>query len=83
MKNKELKTLWKVAKSTWISAILIWIIETTIFILYEGWHFKATHPIEKWLDKLVSNMWTFALWITIFICVQYIVNLNKKRPKNT
>lgn len=78
MKNKELKVLWRVARPTWIAGTLIWIIETAIFLIIEGWHLKATHPIEKWFDKLVSGIWTFALWLTVYICVQYIFNLNKK-----
>jgi len=78
MKNKELKVLWKVARPTWIVATLIWVAETAIFIIYEGWHLKATHPVEIWFDKLVSTMWNFALYLTVFICVQYIFNLNKK-----
>jgi len=79
MKNKELKTLWKVAKSFWISGTILWILETAIFLLYEGWHLKATNPIEIFLDKTVSEMWTFALSLTIFVCLHYIINLNKKR----
>ena len=77
MKNKELRVLWKVAKSFWISATLVWIIETTVFLIYEGWHLSATNPIEKWFDKLVGNMWNFALWLTVLICVHYIINLNR------
>jgi hypothetical protein len=79
MKNKELKTLWKVAKSFWISGTILWILETAIFLLYEGWHLKATDPIEMFLDKIVSEIWTFALWLTIFVCFHYVINLNKKR----
>jgi len=81
MKNKELKVLWRVARPTWIAGTLIWIIETAIFLIYEGWHLKATHPIEKWFDRLVGGMWTFALWLTVYICVQYIFNLNRERSK--
>jgi len=81
MKNKELKVLWRVARPTWIGGTLIWIIETAIFLIYEGWHLKATHPIELWFDKLVGGMWTFALWLTVYICVQYIFNLNRNRLK--
>jgi len=79
MKNKELKTFWKVAKSFWISGTILWIIETAIFLLYEGWHLKATNPIEIFLDKTVSEIWTFALYLTIFVCLHYIIDLNKKR----
>jgi hypothetical protein len=83
MKNKELKTLWKVAKSFWISATLVWIVETTIFLIIEGWHLKATHPVEIWIDKLVGDMWNFARWITVLICIHYIIKLNMKGSKET
>jgi len=81
MKNKELKVLWRVARPTWIGATFIWIIETAIFLIYDGWHLKDTNPIEMWFDKLVSTMWNFALYLTVFICVQYIFNLNRNRFK--
>ena len=79
MKNKELKTLWKVAKRFWISGTIFWILETVFFLIYEGWHLRATNPIEKCMDKVVSGMWNFALWMTIYVCLNYIVNLNKKK----
>lgn len=78
MKNKDLKVLWRVAKSFWIAGTLVWIFETIIFLIIEGWHLKATHPIEKMIDKLVGNMWNFALWLTIYVCFSYIFNINKK-----
>ena len=81
MKNKELKNLWKLAKRVWIIGTLIWILETAIFLLYEGWHLKATHPIEKWFDKLVGDMWGFALCLTLIICGKYLINLTFKRKK--
>jgi len=83
MKNKELKTLWKVAKSFWISGTLVWILETIIFLIIEGWHYKATNPIEIWIDKLVGSTWNFASWLTFLICVHYIINLNRKKSKET
>jgi len=82
MNNKELKTLWKLAKSFWITGTLIWIMETIIFLIIEGWHVKATSPIEIWLDKLVGNMWNFALWLTVVICVNFIININRKPNSN-
>ena len=81
MKNKELKVLWKVAKSFWICGTLVWILETIIFLIIEGWHIKPTNSIEIWLDSFVGKMWNFALWITVLICVHYIINLNRKRSK--
>jgi hypothetical protein len=82
MNNKELKTIWKLAKSFWIAGTLIWIVETTIFLIIEGWHYKATNTIEIWLDKLVGNMWNFALWLTVVICIHFILNLNRSRKRN-
>lgn len=81
MKSKELKVLWKVAKAFWIGATLIWIAETAIFLIIEGWHIKATHPIEKWFDGLVSTNCKFALNLTVFICLMHIFNLNKSKSK--
>ena len=81
MKNKELKVFWKVAKSFWIGGTLIWIAETAIFLIIEGWHLKATNTIEIWFDKLVGDIWNFALWLTVLIFVHYIINLNRKLSK--
>ena len=81
MKNKELKTLWKLARIIWISSSILWITETLLFLLVEGWHLKATHPIEIYIDGIVSKLWGFALMLTVFICVQYIFNLNKQFNK--
>lgn len=78
MKEKELKTIWKLARSFWITGTLVWILETAIFLIIEGWHLRATNPVEIWLDKAVSGMWTFALWLTICVCVYYVMNLTKR-----
>jgi len=79
MKKKELKTIWKLAKSFWITATLIWIIETIIFLIIEGWHYKATNPIEIWIDGLVGSMWNSALLLTVIVCIYYLINLNSKK----
>ena len=78
MKNKELKTLWKLAKIIWILSFSFWFIETIIFLIIEGWHYKATNPIEIYCDKLVTNGWSFALNLTVFISISFLINLNKK-----
>jgi len=79
MKNEELKTLWKLAKTLWIGATILWLVETIIFLIIEGWHYKATHPIEIYLDKVVSSMWNFALWLTVVTCFYFLSNLNKSK----
>ena len=75
----ELKTLWKLAKRFYFVGFVFWVIETIIFLIIEGWHYKATHPIEINCDKIVSNLWTFALNLTAVICVYFLINLNKKK----
>ena len=81
MEEKELKTIWKLARSFWISGTVVWILETLIFLIIDGWHYKPTNPIEIYLDKVVGNMWNFALWLTVVICVYYLLNLNKRASK--
>lgn len=78
MKNKELKVLWKLAKRFLIAGFVVWILETIAFLIYEGWHFKATHPIEIFFDDVVSKMWNFSLCLTVVIYCYYLINLNKK-----
>jgi hypothetical protein len=81
MKNKELRNLWKLAKRVWIYATIFWIFETTVFLIVEGWHIKPTNKYEILCDKLVGNMWNFALWLTITICGNYLINLTFKSKK--
>ena len=76
MKAKEVKTLWKVAKQFWISSTAFWLLETIVFLIHQGWHIKATNPIEIYCDKVVVGMWTFALYLTVYICWNLITNLN-------
>jgi len=62
MEHSELKTLWKVARGFWISAILIWIVNTVTFLIYEGWHYKATNPIEVYIGRLSDYNFTVAIF---------------------
>lgn len=79
MNNKEIKTILKLALIFWRASIIFWLLETTIFLIIEGWHIKATNPIEIYLDKIVSNMWGFALFLTICVCVYTLINLTKTK----
>lgn len=78
MEIAELKTLCKVAKYSWVLGFTFWLLETIVFLIIEGWHLKATHPIEIHCDKIVSNILEFALNLTIITCVGFVINLNKK-----
>jgi hypothetical protein len=79
MGNKELKTVWKYSKHFWIGGFVLWLIETTIFLIIEGWHLKATNPIEIYLDGIVSDMWFIALASTVYVVVNSGINLIQKK----
>ena len=75
MNNQELKTIWKLARTLFITAFIIWFSETSIFLLIEGWHLKATNPIEMFLDKVVENVLHTAIFITCYFAINSAVNL--------
>ena len=82
MNKKEIKAIWKLAYSIWKISVTFWLLETIVFLLVEGWHYKATSPIEIYCDKIVSNMWLFALNVTVVTCVYFLININRKRKRN-
>jgi len=55
MNKSEIKTLWKLARNFYLAGFVLWIIETAIFLIYEGWHLKATHPIEIYCDDVFEK----------------------------
>lgn len=78
MTKEELKTVYKLAKIFLISGFILWGIETLFFIIYEGWHLKATNPMEIILDKSVLRLWNTGFSIIGFLALSLILNLNKK-----
>jgi len=82
MNNQELKTIWKLSKICYIASFLLWIIKTLLFLLIEGWHIKATNPIEINLDKTVENGLKAAIFTTVFFCINTSVNLIRSRNVN-
>ena len=79
MKNKELKTIWKLTKIIWISGTLFWIVEKVMFLIIENWHYKAINPTEIYFDLAVSKFLEYALFLTAWICVNLLINLTKKK----
>jgi hypothetical protein len=75
MNNQELKTIWKLARTLFITASIIWFSKTLIFLLIEGWHLTATNPIEMFLDKVVENVLHPAIFIMCFFAIISAVNL--------
>lgn len=78
MKRKEIKAIWKLAKIVWKSSTIFWIFETLVFLIVDGWHYKATNPIEIFCDNTVSFLWKIALYLTIYVAYFSIIFLNKK-----
>jgi hypothetical protein len=75
----EVLAIWKLAKILWISGLTFWAIETTIFLILEGWHLKATNPIEIRLDAISSSIWEVSLFLTLWVCCQLLWHLNKTK----
>lgn len=79
MEKEELKTIWKLARIFWIGGTFVWLLETIFFLIYEGWHLKATNPIEIFFNKVSVDMLNFAMWLTVVTCFYFLINLNKKK----
>jgi hypothetical protein len=79
MKNKEIKTILKFALFVLKASMIIWVTETLFFLIYEGWHIKATNPNEIWFDKCASNMWNVVLYCYVFCGIYSLCNLTKKK----
>ena len=79
MEKEELKTIWKLARIFWIVGTFVWLLETIFFLIYEGWHLKATNQIEIFFDKVSTDMLVFAMWLTVVTCVYFLINLNKNK----
>lgn len=78
MQDIEHKVIWNVTKKIFIIGFVFWLLETIVFLIIEGWHLKATNPIEINCDKIVVNLWDVCLHLAIYIFINYLIKLNKK-----
>ena len=62
---EKLKTLFKWSERVITYTFWFWVLETVAFLIIEGWHTKATHPIEIILDQIVS--WGFIIWVVLLV----------------
>jgi len=83
MKSKKIKTIWNLGVSFFIGGLMLWIVETGIFLIIEGWHYKATNPIEIWFDKCVGNMWNCATMLIIYCLFQIAIKLSNGKKIKT
>jgi hypothetical protein len=77
MKIEELKVIWDLAKSIAKAGLLLWVFETTAFLVIDGWHLKATNPIEIMLDDCVKQMLSVASFLAGYVGVSMLIKLNK------
>ena len=75
MKN-EIKILLGYSKTLFKAAFILWAVETTIFLIIEGWHLKATNPIEVFLDDCVTLLFKVGFFTAIY-CAWYYVFFKK------
>lgn len=79
MGKKKLKLALSIARSFAIGGCILWIVETIIFLIIEGWHWRATHPIEIYLDRCVLRMWKMSLDLIIFALIVNMLTSKKKK----
>jgi hypothetical protein len=79
MKIEELKVIWNLAKSTAKAGLVFWMIETTAFFVIEGWHLKATNPIEIMFDECVGYMLSVSLFLAGYSGVSLLIKLNEEK----
>lgn len=65
--TKEVKLINKVAKLFLFAGLVVWILNTTIFLIIEGWQLKGTHPTEIYLDRLTINL--LSVWLHLYIYI--------------
>jgi hypothetical protein len=81
MTAKENKVIWKLARNVYLGGFLLWITETIIFLIIDGWHLKATNKHEIFLDDIVAEIWSFSLVLTFICCFNYLLNLTFNNNK--
>lgn len=78
MTIKRIKQLLNFGQNIIILSFSFCLLETLVFLVYEGWHWKATHPIEKILDKICSFGVTIGLMFMVLSVFAYVINQIEK-----
>jgi len=72
---------YKLAKSLAVVGILIWLAETVYFLLLEGWHWRATNPLEVWCDGVVNSCFG-GVFFAMMMCLNELIEHEVERQKN-
>jgi hypothetical protein len=67
LKFKSLLKKWRIGNLIARYSFLLWIGETIVFWIIEGWHWKATNPVETMLDKITTIGLVLGITILAFV----------------
>ena len=79
LKIKNPLAFWyKLAKGLAVAGILFWLAETVYFMLLEGWHWRATNPLEVWCDGVVNSCFG-GVFFAMMLCLDELIGQELKQ----
>jgi len=78
MAPKQLKKRFKFMILLSRVIIAFWILETTFFLFYEGWHLKATNPIEQYCDSIVTGGFVISMFLFVNVLMNVLTDIFKQ-----
>jgi hypothetical protein len=82
LKFKSLLKKWNIGNLIARYSFLLWAGETVAFWIIEGWHWKATHPVEILLDKITISALTIGVVILSFVADDFKKLIENEVPQN-
>ena len=58
-----------------ILTLLFWLVETIIFLIIEGWHVTATHPVEVFCDGMSVVLFFIAKLLFLLSVVATMISI--------
>jgi len=69
-----MKYVYKIGVTIVQIGFAFWLIETIVFLILEGWHYKATNPKEVLCDAIAILVIRIGLFLW-FVYAAWIINL--------
>lgn len=82
LKFKPILKKWRIGNQIAQYSFLLWIGETIVFWMIEGWHWKATHPVEVMLDKVTSVGLLVGIATLAFVSDKFKALIENEVPQN-
>lgn len=80
--KRGLKRRLFISQLVFFGAFFIQLISTIIFCMIEGWHWTATHPVEKTIDAVTVRFMVLPPLYWLY-CISYALNTIAKNGKFT